>query len=254
MVNPFRELIKRCYFEHEHRSFPLIVDVETTNLCNLHCRMCPIGQGTIKRKQGFMAGNVWNIVLKELTRHHTPVRFIRWGEPTLHEKIYDWISEAKEHGLLTHLTTNGTNLNVPEILDCGLDCIKISVYNEIPYNLYALYASHPRPYIIATTYDNGRTVIYCDEVRNNKIVDLSIPPEEYIPCPEVFGKLSVNWDGTISACCGDYDNKMLVGDVKESSLEKIWHSPKMNYYRKMLKEMRHSELELCRNCGREKWK
>lgn len=216
--------------------------------------MCPTGQGTIRRKQGFMTGNVWSIILKELAKHHTPVRFIRWGEPTLHSKIYDWISEAKEYGLLTHLTTNGTRLNVQEILDCGLDSIKISVHNIVPDRLFELYTSHSRPYISVTDYDELYHIVPADEVRHDKSRDLSKPPEKYIQCPEVFGKLSVNWDGTVSACCGDYDNKMLVGDVKENSLEKIWHSSKMNHYRKMLKEMRHSELPLCRNCGREKWK
>jgi len=253
LVNPFKELYKKCYFEQAQRPFPLIVDVEVTNFCNLHCKFCPTGQKSIKRKQGFMTGNIWYIVLKQLVEHKTPVRFIRWGEPTLHPKIYDWISEAREHGLLTHLTTNGTNLNVSEILDCGLDSIKVSVYGKTP-DLSELYNSHPRPYIIATTYNVVRDIAYCDEIRNNRIMDLSRPPKEYIQCPEVFGKLSVNWDGTVSACCGDYDNMMLVGDVKRTSLKRIWQSRKMRRYQKMLREMKHSELPLCKNCGREKWR
>jgi len=67
-------------------------------------------------------------------------------------------------------------------------------------------------------------------------------------CSEVFDKFSINWDGTVSACCADYDNKMIIGDVKEDTLKKIWNSPPMNYYRKMLVDMRHDELEICKTC------
>jgi len=67
-------------------------------------------------------------------------------------------------------------------------------------------------------------------------------------CPEVFDKLSINWDGTVSACCRDYDNKMLVGDFKTASLCEIWMSKKMNLYRSLLAEQRHNDIFLCSTC------
>lgn len=67
-------------------------------------------------------------------------------------------------------------------------------------------------------------------------------------CPEVFDKLSINWDGTVSACCADYDNKMLAGDLKINSLKEIWMSPKMHLYRSLLADMRYDELPLCSTC------
>ncbi len=67
-------------------------------------------------------------------------------------------------------------------------------------------------------------------------------------CPKVFDKLSINWDGTVSACCADYDNKMLAGNLKINSLKEIWMSPKMHSYRSLLADMRHDELPLCSTC------
>jgi radical SAM protein with 4Fe4S-binding SPASM domain len=67
-------------------------------------------------------------------------------------------------------------------------------------------------------------------------------------CPEVFDKMSINWDGTVTACCGDSDNKMLIGDVRSQSLAEIWRSDALNHYRQMLAEMRHDELPLCKTC------
>jgi len=67
-------------------------------------------------------------------------------------------------------------------------------------------------------------------------------------CSEVFDKLSINWDGTVSACCGDFDNKMIVGNILKNSLKTIWKSKKLNAYRSLLSDMRHDDLLLCKTC------
>jgi len=67
-------------------------------------------------------------------------------------------------------------------------------------------------------------------------------------CQEVFDKLSINWDGMVSACCGDYDNLMVVGDLSRQSLQEIWTSDRINRFRDLLVEMRHDELPLCVSC------
>jgi radical SAM protein with 4Fe4S-binding SPASM domain len=67
-------------------------------------------------------------------------------------------------------------------------------------------------------------------------------------CPEVFDKLSINWDGQVSACCADSNNQMVVGDVLKQPLRDIWHADSLNTYRHMLADMRHDELPLCKNC------
>lgn len=60
--------------------------------------------------------------------------------------------------------------------------------------------------------------------------------------------MSINWDGTVTAFCGDYDNKMLIGDLKENSLKEIWNSEKADCYRKLLSQKKYDEIELCRYC------
>ena len=72
---------------------------------------------------------------------------------------------------------------------------------------------------------------------------------KYQECPEVYDKLSIDWDGTVSACCSDYDQLMSVGHLDHSSLKEIWtNSEELNRYRELLADMRHGELELCRTC------
>lgn len=67
-------------------------------------------------------------------------------------------------------------------------------------------------------------------------------------CPEVFDKLSINWDGTVTACCWDYDNLMMVGDINREPLKEIWTSNKINFYRIILVNMKYDDLPLCRVC------
>lgn len=67
-------------------------------------------------------------------------------------------------------------------------------------------------------------------------------------CPEVFDKLSLNWDGKVSACCMDSDNLMTLGDINTQRLGDIWISDQLEGYRKLLADMRHDDLPLCTNC------
>ena len=67
-------------------------------------------------------------------------------------------------------------------------------------------------------------------------------------CNEVMIKLSVNWDGTVTACCGDFDNCMKVGDLEESSLKEIWTCKKMNSFREILEKGERDKIPFCSKC------
>lgn len=251
--------------------FPRMVDMELCNVCNFKCKMCPIGQGVVKRKKGFMTGNVFYKILNELAEYKTPVRFIRWGEPTLHPELYHWIKKVKEKGLLCHINTNGFLLDADRICETGLDSIKFSFqggnkveyeiwrgidyYDELCRKIKFLSTLPNRPFIIAgttlTENENNFFVIPgADRMWIGRTKDLTRRPEEYGECPEVFDKLSVNFDGTVSACCSDFDNEMLIGDTEEQTLKEIWEGEKLDYYRRELADYRHSELPRCKFCSR----
>jgi len=73
----------------------------------------------------------------------------------------------------------------------------------------------------------------------------------YRPCNEVYQKLSVDWDGKVSCCCGDYDNFMTVGDINNSTLYNIWNTSwKLKTFRSMLDKGMHKSLNLCSTCYR----
>lgn len=71
----------------------------------------------------------------------------------------------------------------------------------------------------------------------------------YQPCKEVYQKLSVDFDGKVSACCTDFNNFMQVGDLRQESLKDIWNgSPRLKAFRTLLDAMQHPSLTLCRAC------
>lgn len=72
--------------------------------------------------------------------------------------------------------------------------------------------------------------------------------KQHSACPEVFDKLSILWDGAVTACCSDYNNRMPVGNLKDNSLQELWESEQLGLYRSLLAEMRHGEIELCSTC------
>ncbi|MFH1366144.1 MAG: SPASM domain-containing protein, partial [Patescibacteria group bacterium] len=73
--------------------------------------------------------------------------------------------------------------------------------------------------------------------------------KRYVPCTEVYQKLSVDWDGKITACCADYDNYLTLGDIKIDSLYDIWNkSEKLKAIRNLLDQGGHKCLSLCSKC------
>ena len=91
--------------------FPYLIDIELTNHCNFSCRMCETGMKTSSRARGYMDKDIYQKILTEAIEHKTSLRFIRWGEPTLHPDWLGYMIEAKKNGLLVHFNTNGYLLN-----------------------------------------------------------------------------------------------------------------------------------------------
>lgn len=309
--NPFTDIYKQCNSGDPMqklknlKEFPTYIDIELTNNCNYKCLMCPIGTGVAKRKKGFMSKELYNKILEEIKAYKTPLRFIRWGEPTLHKDFIEFIEKAKACGIICHVNTNGTILDkesFERLLDLKLDSIKFSfqgideksyreMRNENYFDqliekielLHRLRGERMSPFIhVATTvtYEDkesidifknkaekiadmvsvGRTQLEhidiekakLSEEEKNRIKQLkskeTLVKKRLNCCPEVFDKLSIDWDGKVTACCGDYDNEMVIGDLKDNTLKEIWNGERMNEYRDSLSRREYEKHKLCKDC------
>ena len=68
------------------------------------------------------------------------------------------------------------------------------------------------------------------------------------PCKWLWHRLAITWDGLVVPCCYDYNNKMVLGDLKKQSFKEIWNG-------KAYQDLRKAELagrnnsDLCKDCN-----
>ncbi len=114
--------------------FPIHLDIETTELCNLKCPMCPRtslvqNNSEIKNKQ-ISKDEYKQIIDQAVENGVKSIKLQYLGEPLLHPDIVWQVQYAKEKGIIDVMFgTNGTQLTKEvsrALLEAGLDKLTIS--------------------------------------------------------------------------------------------------------------------------------
>jgi len=112
--------------------FPLVLNIEPTNACNLNCYLCP--RTKAPRKVGYMDFSLYERIISECAAHKKlkMINFHKDGEPLIHPRIFEMIRFAarKDVAEVLHLNTNGLFLDEPssrEFLGSGIDDVTVSV-------------------------------------------------------------------------------------------------------------------------------
>ena len=111
-------------------TFPDRVYVESTNVCNLDCIMCPTGLHIDTRPKGFMEWDLYTSIIDEIAPFAHAVVLHSWGEPLLHKRIIEMIEYAKAKDLWVETSTNATKLTEEvsrQLLAAGIDRIYLSM-------------------------------------------------------------------------------------------------------------------------------
>lgn len=285
---------------------PDYLDVELTNHCNFRCCFCPTGTKAMQRMKGFMPDEVANAIAENVQKYHIQgVRFIRWGEPTMHPKYIEILKRVRDAGALIHINTNGSLLDesqMERLLDIHLDSIKFSfqgadegTYNEmreggdyqrllrIVRKFCELRGQRDYPFIQISTTLTGETAEqvehfkqdvgdYCDYynigytlLNHLNVDDMKIDNAEkakihrlqeheknnhtFKPvCNEAFDKLSINWNGDVTLCCGDYDNFLVVGNIMDNDIREIFNSRAADTYRSVIADGQYGRIKCCSHC------
>jgi radical SAM protein with 4Fe4S-binding SPASM domain len=72
-------------------------------------------------------------------------------------------------------------------------------------------------------------------------------PDEY-SCPQPFERLGIKGNGDVHPCCAQYNYKLKVGSLKDSSLHAIWHSPVMRRLRGCMRDNTWGNHPVCNAC------
>ncbi|MBF0543349.1 MAG: SPASM domain-containing protein [Candidatus Riflebacteria bacterium] len=118
--------------EQINNDFPLILNIEPTNRCNLSCYYCP----RKKAEKGFgdMPFEVFRRIIDEASHFKKLImlNLHKDGEPFLHADFFEMVKYAKQKNVAktVHLNTNAlcwTDSVIENILNCGIDDITLSI-------------------------------------------------------------------------------------------------------------------------------
>jgi MoaA/NifB/PqqE/SkfB family radical SAM enzyme len=124
------------------RSYPYIMTIDPTNICQLRCPGCFTGMANEKRRKHHkrgdaqhelarLSGNVLDSILNECGDVVFHCHFYNWGEPLLNENLPDLIRSASSRGIYTKIDTNlslkCSDAMLENLMSSGLDILSASI-------------------------------------------------------------------------------------------------------------------------------
>lgn len=187
--------------------FPLHLDIETTDLCNLKCPMCSrtimddkkTGEHLTKNK--YITKEEYIDIIDQATKHGVKsIKLQYLGEPLMHPDIIFQVAYAKEKGVIdVMLNTNAVLLTKEmsrNLLEAGLDKLFIS-YDAVNPKLYAQQR-------VGTTMGKVIDNIYNfiqlrDKISPRTFIRLSMVMYPDPVWKEQFDAMKVMWHGLVDA-------------------------------------------------------
>jgi len=119
------------------RDFPIHLDIEITNRCNLKCTFCDKLPFLTRDQIGDMDFELYKRIIDEGKENELcSVKLSYRGEPLLHPNVAEMVQYAKKKGIVDiYFNTNGmllTEKMVLRLIDAGLDRISVSVEGTDP--------------------------------------------------------------------------------------------------------------------------
>jgi radical SAM protein with 4Fe4S-binding SPASM domain len=101
--------------------------------------------------------------------------------------------------------------------------------------------------LFGSTGSIGRNVL--DIVaKNPDEFRVELPYTMAFPCPQLWQRLVVGWNGNIYMCCGDNVGLTVLGDAKKDKLHEIWHGEKLKKIRELQKNYEFGKISSCKAC------
>jgi len=268
------------------RDFPMHLDIETTSCCNLKCTFCDKLPLLKKNQLGYIEFDLYKKIIDEGREHKLwGVKLSYRGEPLLHKDICKMVHYAKKNGILdVYFNTNGMLLNEEvsnELIDAGLNRISISIegvdaesfeqkrigakFDVIKKNIELLLNLRSKKNVnypkirIQTLHASGFDLEqygkywakFCDEVAAVDYKDESKRENGLVydwACPQLWQRMTIEWDGTILPCNNDDLRLLSPGNAKDKTIHGCWHDARINKIRQLHKQGLSHEIEDCNGC------
>lgn len=86
--------------------YPARITIESGNICNLRCPLCPTGQSDGSAKKGFLTLSDFRKFIDEMGKNLTLIRLYNWGEPLLNKELIKMIDYANKKKIAVKISTN----------------------------------------------------------------------------------------------------------------------------------------------------
>ncbi len=70
----------------------------------------------------------------------------------------------------------------------------------------------------------------------------------YRACPIIWSTMVILWDGSVALCPRDWYNDNPLGNIHDSSLEKMWNGWTITFVRGLLADGEYRQIEVCSQC------
>jgi len=267
--------------------FPIHLDIEVTNRCNLRCTFCDKLPYLKPEEIGSLDFNLFLRIIDEgAERNLCSLKLSYRGEPLLHPQLPDMVAYAKKKDVLdVYFNTNGMLLNDSKaraLMEAGLDRISVSVegvdpvafererigarFDVIKRNLERLLNLREKERLnipkirLQTVRLPGVNLneyarywaAFCDETaaidyKEAKQRNTSLVAMDWA-CPQLWQRMTIEWDGRIMPCNNDDYRYLSPGNVPESHVADCWKAPMVAKARELHMQGRSHELASCNGC------
>ncbi len=219
----------------------------------------------IKRTNKFMSLDIVKKVVTEAAEYGpTGYSLHMFGEPLMHPQWQETVKIIKKANRFNviHLTTNGELLDTDvckAIEASAIDKVFVSMtFFDWGLKLRIKQAKKifKKTKLVARTYNNENIRGITMEKRQlhnfsdklNSWSEIKVASKRY-PCWKLWYTLAVTSDGDITLCCADYQMGLMMGNIKNRSLENIWGCEMVKSIHKEHREGKFNLSEIpCKDC------
>lgn len=237
----------------------MLIDLMTTELCNLTCEFCPRANG-YPNLNLHMDLKIIEKIGSDLSNNYYQNRILYsgFGESLLYNHLTESIKLFKKYMPWQeniHMVTNGDRLTYDktvELFDAGLNKLFVSMYEgpeqEDKFReLFNTVGLSEDNFILQHYYKPPKENYGFLHLSNRAgyLFDQNLPTTG---CNVPFYAMHIHWDGDVLLCSHDWEKKQVMGNVMEASVQDIWlKSQKLWQFRQELTESRRCHP--CNKCN-----
>ncbi len=265
-------------------SFPKIIQIETSVICNAKCVFCP--HEDMNRGPRNMEDSTWKKIIDESRGHGIIYRPFLVNEPFIDPRMPEIIRYIKQDPTAkVEFNSNGNfnrSTDVPALIAAGIDWVRFSIdgFTEDTFKKSGRGGKLEKVVadVLSFVEERNRQKSNCYvEVRMIDIPENKHEQEEFVnfwskhvdkatitalyawpwtgqtepfraPCPKIKEEMYFMTDGSAILCCWDAFGRTTVGNVKENTVEEIWLGETNQCYRDYLSRGEREKIEICSRC------